>query len=169
MKRLVLAAVVAVMTTGASEPAPPAIAVPISTPVIRFSQPPPCYNGCLNPVEAVTYASYLAPRAGVAADFEMTVRAIGEQDGRFYFNSERDYRDRNCLTIAVPQTVAQAVVGAGQLDLLRQRYIGQRIVVRGIAQRVRIEVIDDKGEATGKYYFQIHVRVGSPQQMLVKP
>lgn len=62
----------------------------------------PCEQGCINPIEAVTYASYLGSRAGVAGEFELTVKAVGFENGRFFLNSELDYRDRNCLTLVIP-------------------------------------------------------------------
>lgn len=134
-------------------------------------QPPPgvtphCADGCLNPVEAITFASYVAPKAGVAGDFAFEVKSVGEQNGRIFLNSEADYRDRNCLTIAMPLAVARMASGAQDLMDMQKAIQGRRVTVRGIAQRVRIEFLaDDK--PTGKYYFQVQIAVASPRQIRI--
>lgn len=133
-----------------------------------FSGQGPCANGCLTPVEAVTYASQLGTRAGVSGRFELTVRAVGERDGMIYLNSETDYRDRNCLTIAVAKQLARRVFGSDALDPIRQRLIGRKIVVAGVARQVRIDFTVD-GQPTGKYYFQVHARAMSSRQFLAVP
>jgi hypothetical protein len=125
---------------------------------------PVCPNGCITPVEAVTLADQVAPKAGVYGDFELTVKVVGEDRGRFYLNSEEDYRDRNCLTIALSSSVAEALADGGGLQGLKRKFEGKRIVVSGMAKRVRIDFLID-GKPSGKYYYQVHAFVGSPQQI----
>ncbi len=117
---------------------------------------PICAERCINPVEAVTLAAQLGNGAGVASDFAMTVKAIGFERGRFYLNSELDYRDRNCLTVVVPQAVMMKLAGSADLDAIKQQFIGNKIAVRGVARQVRIDFLGD-GQPTGKYYYQIHL------------
>mgnify|MGYP000875916202 CR=1 FL=1 len=128
----------------------------------------PCEQGCLNPIEAVTYASYLGSRAGVAGEFELTVKAVGFENGRFFLNSELDYRDRNCLTLVVPQAVMQLVAGSSDVSEVRAKLVGKRIVAQGIARQVRIDFIQDN-KPKGKYYYQVHLLIGQRQQMIVMP
>lgn len=135
-------------------------------PPVIFSPREPCRDGCLTPVEAVTYASYLAPKAAVAGEFEFVVAAVGEQGGRFYLNSEQDYRDRNNLTVALSPELAARLADGGGLEAIRSRFLGKRIAVRGIARRVRIDFTTDD-ELSGKYYFQVHVPVGSASQIAI--
>lgn len=124
-----------------------------------------CSDNCITPTEAVTYASYLAPKAGLAGTFRLEVKAVGEQNGFYYLNSETDYRDRNCLTIAMPAAVmARLAYGEGR-DAAEKRFKGRTIFVRGVAQRVKIGIFDDAGKPTGKYYYQVHVRVGEAAQI----
>lgn len=135
----------------------------------RKSAPPPrkpCANGCLTPVEAVTYADNVAPRAGIAAEFDVTVRSVGEMQGRYYLNSETDYRERNCLSIVVTPNVAQALSGSVNLNTLAVAMKGRRIAVQGVARRVRVDFTED-GQATGKYYYQVHVVVTDPRQIVM--
>lgn len=126
----------------------------------------PCQRGCLNPVEAVSYANYLAPRAAVAAEFELTVKAVGARHGRFFLNSETDYRDRNCLTVVLSPEAARSLAGSADLAAVEKHFKGKRIAIQGVAARVRIDFNDGAGKPTGKYYYQVHVVVGSPRQIV---
>lgn len=125
-----------------------------------------CAAGCLSPIEAVTYADNVAPRAGIAAEFDMIVRSIGEVQGRYYLNSETDYRERNCLSIVLTPHVAQTLAGTIDLNKLAVMMKGKRIAVQGIARRVRIDFTED-GQPTGKYYYQVHVVVTDPRQIVM--
>lgn len=132
------------------------------------SAPPrkPCALGCLTPVEAISFADNVAPKAGIAGEFDLTVMSVGEQQGRYYLNSETDYRERNCLTVVVTPSVVQSIIGTADLAGLAARMKGKRIAVQGIAQRVRIDLTDN-GQATGKYYYQVHVLVTDPRQIVM--
>lgn len=139
------------------------------TPVVRavpIGPRKPCQRGCLNPVEAISYANYLAPRAAVAAEFELTVKAVGTSRGRYFLNSETDYRDRNCLTVVLSPEAARALAGSADVAALEKQFKGKRIAVEGLARRVRIDFTDDAGKPTGKYYYQVHVMVMDARQIL---
>ncbi|WP_336986328.1 hypothetical protein [Altererythrobacter aquiaggeris] len=130
---------------------------------------PLCANGCLNAVEAVTFADYLGDKAGVAADFDIIVKEVGEKDGLFFLNTEEDYRDRNNLTISLrPETASKFLkfaAGRPNLTSVREHFLGKRMIIRGTAKRVRIDFIAN-GERTGKYYYQVHVRLIDARQLL---
>ena len=140
--------------------------------IVPARQSPPrrvyCSDDCISPVEAVTYASYLAPKAGIAGTFRMDVKAVGEQEGVYYLNSETDYRDRNCLTIAVPAAVMAKLVQGEGLAAVEKRFKGRTIMVRGVAQRVRIGFFDAAGKPTDKYYYQVQVRIGRSEQIATR-
>ncbi len=161
-----LLAALAFLAEAAAPAAPPHIQTVRSAAPPPAFQPPSCNRGCLSAVEAVTYASYLGDKAGVAGTFEMPVVGVGQQNGLFYLNSERDYRDRNCLTIAMTPAAVLALVGTADPDQVRKRLRGHRILVRGVAQQVRINFMAD-GKPTEKYYYQVHVRVAEPGQIRV--
>ena len=147
----------------------PTIAPPqSSSPARRAIKPPrrPCAAGCLTPIEAVTYADNVAPRAGIFAEFDLIIRSVGEVQGRYYLNSETDYRERNCLSIVLTPNVAQALAGTMDLNALAVAMKGRRIAVQGVARRVRIDFTED-GKATGKYYYQVHVVVTDPRQIVM--
>jgi len=128
----------------------------------------PCALGCLSPVDAITYAAYLAPRAGVAGEFVMPVRAVGFEKGRFYLNSETDYRDRNCLTVVISVETMKQIVGTDDLEKVRKHFIGKRVVTRGVARQVRIDFTNDD-QPSGKYYYQVHLAINSKKQILRLP
>lgn len=147
-----------------SIPSPPTSA-PISA---KRERPKPCAQGCLNPIEAVTFASYLGDRAGVAGEFALPIKAVGFEKERVFLNSETDYRDRNCLTVVLPMATAKAIAGSADPAAVRKHFEGRRVIVRGIAKQVRIDFTDN-GQPTGKYYYQVHLPVGSPNQIVRLP
>ena len=137
----------------------------VPPPVTTAPRPIACSDDCISPVEAVTYASYLAPKAGIAGTFRMEVKAVGEQKGIYYLNSEPDYRDRNCLTIAIPAAVMAELAEGEGLAAAEKRFKGRTIMVRGVAQRVKIAFFDDSGKPTDKYYYQVQIRIGQAAQL----
>ena len=140
--------------------------------IVPARQSPPrrvyCSDDCISPVEAVTYASYLAPKAGIAGTFRMDVKAVGEREGIYYLDSETDYRDRNCLTIAVPAAVMAKLAQGEGLSAVEKRFKGRTIMVRGVAQRVRIGFFDAAGKPTDKYYYQVQVQIGRSEQIATR-
>lgn len=147
-------------------------ALVLASPLLAEGATPPsaspaiCASRCLNPVEAVTYSSYLGNGAGVAGDFGMEVKAVGFDQGRFFLNSELDYRDRNCLTIVIPAALMAERFGTANLDALKQQLIGKRIAVRGVAWQVRIDIRAD-GSPTGKYYYQTHLNLQGQRNLVM--
>jgi len=135
--------------------------------VALFASPAPGWSALrsITPEKAVIAAAKAAPE-GVSGTFKMTVRAVGHENRRVFLNSELDYRDQRNLTIAMSEEVEKALeakIGA----VSEQAFIGRRIFVRGVAQRVRIDFTDG-GRPTGKYYYQTHVVVTEPIQVAVK-
>lgn len=121
----------------------------------------------LEPLEAIALAAEAAPK-GVEGVFAITVRAVGSQGGRVYLNSELDYRDPRCLTIALTPSAAAELRETLGPDL-RAALIGREIRVRGRAERKTIHFTAG-GIPTGKYYFQTHVDVDDAEQItLMQP
>ncbi len=118
----------------------------------------------LQPAQAIQLAAEAAPR-GVTGTFVMRVQATGADGGRVYLNSEADYRDQRNLTIAITPVAAGALaarLGAPPAVALE----GERIVVQGVATRVRIDFTID-GHPSGKYYYQTQVQVTDAAQIRV--
>lgn len=129
--------------------------------------------GALTPMDAIFQSASVAPR-GVRASFVMEVKAIGTHEGTSYLdsnaityvNSEEDYRDQRCLTLALPPQVRERLelrLG-GPLDKTLK---GKRVLVKGVAQRVEIRLYGTDGQATGKYYYQTHIRILNEDQIKV--
>jgi hypothetical protein len=117
----------------------------------------------ITPTQAILAAAERP--AGISGIFEMEVRGGGRQNDWLYLNSEADYRDQRCLTIAIPPTVAPEVerqIGGDPVVELR----GKTIRVRGTAKRTTIWFISN-GVRTDKYYYQTHVLVTDPAQVAV--
>jgi len=119
----------------------------------------------LTPAQAVVMAAEAAPE-GVEGVFELEVRGSGRDAFRSFLNSEADYRDQRCLTIALAPAAAAGLrerLGGDPVELLR----GRRILVSGTARRVRIDFTAN-GRPTGKYSFQTHVQVDDATQVVVR-
>jgi len=121
-------------------------------------------TGGIAPREAILAAADAAPN-GVNGVFVLLVRATGRQSGQIYLNSELDYRDQRNLTVAIAPRAADAL--AQRYGMPADRFFANKAIrVRGAARRVRIEFTTD-GRPTGKYYYQTHVAVSSPDQIAV--
>ena len=124
----------------------------------------PTRAGTIEPRDAILLAADAAPRA-VPGTFAMLVRATGRERGRIYLNSELDYRDQRNLTINIDPAAAKAL--ERRLGQAPDRFFKRKwIEVRGTAQRTRIGFFDD-GKPTGLYYYQTHVRVTDPDQIIL--
>lgn len=119
----------------------------------------------IGPRDAIVAAADAAPR-GVPGLFAMRVAGTGRIGGRVFLNSEADYRDQRNLTIALSPTVAQQF--ANRYGAAPEVYFrGRSIEVRGAARRERIHFLDNWRRPTGLYYYQTHVRVTRPDQIVV--
>ena len=93
----------------------------------------------------------------------MDVCGSGEDRGRGYLNSMRDYRDRGSLNVELTPDVRAGLLrrlGGDPVALLP----GRRIAVYGSARQVRINWYRD-GVATGEFYFQTQLRLASPDHL----
>jgi hypothetical protein len=116
----------------------------------------------MSPHEAIMAARDAAPRP-VPGTFVMRVQATGRELGRVYLNSERDYRDRHNLSIAITPGAAAAL--KGRYGVSPQRFFaGKTVRVIGAVRRVRIDIFFNS-RPTGRYYFQTHVDVSTPDQI----
>lgn len=114
----------------------------------------------ITPEEAVSGATERA----LSGTFVLAVRGTGRRDERLYLNSELDYRDRKCLTISIPDRIAEqlaAQLGGDPAIVLR----GKTIRVTGTAAQVKIIFVGSDGNPTGAFYYQTHVRVTNLAQI----
>ena len=119
----------------------------------------------ITPMQAV-FAAAENPE-GIAGTFQIEVRNAGRQNNWLYLNSEEDYRDQRCLTIAIPTDVALLLkrrFGGDPAVLLK----GAVIRVTGTATRTKILFLSN-GVPTDRYYYQTHVLLTNPSQLSVNP
>jgi len=118
------------------------------------------------PTQAILLAADAAP-FGVKGTFVFEVRAVGQQDGNIYLNSELDYRDQRNLTVAIFPDAAQEIRRkfGENADLA---LMGRRIKVKGEAKRVKIAFVVN-GVPSDKYYYQTQVFVQTADQVEVVP
>ena len=120
----------------------------------------------LTPFQAILSAAE-RPEEGVTGVFRMEVRGGGRQDDFLYLNSEADYRDQRCLTLALPQSAALALehkLGGDPTVALK----GKTLRVTGTAKRTTIG-FRNNGVMTDKYYYQTHVLITDPSQISIVP
>lgn len=106
-----------------------------------------------------------AGNSGLPGIFGFIVAGTGSgDDGVVYLNSEEDYRDPRALTARMTGAAARAWRELHRED--PQALKGRRITVVGYARRVRID-FTHAGLPTGKYYYQTHVDVREPWQIMI--
>ena len=120
----------------------------------------------MTPVEAITSAAEAATTSQrvVRGVFEIVVLASGRQDSLLYLNSELDYRDQRCLTVAITPAAQRAFAQRGVNP--DSAFAGKRIRVTGAAQRITVWFYS-QGKRTEKYYYQTHVPVFRPDQITI--
>lgn len=119
----------------------------------------------VTPVQAIMAAA--ENPGGLSGVFRLQVKGAGWQQGTFYLNSEADYRDQRCLTIALSPSVARELQTRFGTDLATA-FVGKTIEVSGTAQRVTVWFMNN-GVRTEKYYYQTHVPVRDLAQLVVVP
>lgn len=104
---------------------------------------------------------------GVTGVFRFEVKGAGRQDGWLYLNSEIDYRDQRCLTLALTPPAAQALEATlGQDPVVALK--GKSVRAVGTAQRITVWFISN-GIRTDKYYYQTQIRIRDISQIRVLP
>ena len=101
---------------------------------------------------------------GLAGSFVMEVRGSGRSGAGVYLNSEVDYRSRTCLTVVVPLKVAYYVEAALGSDF-RDKLVGKRVRVVGVARRVPIRTTEIDGKPGS--YFQAQIELESADRLQV--
>lgn len=138
------------VATGSSASVAPVAVAPINLP------------GLVTPAVAVDAASK-NPKGGVRGAFVFVVKTVGFKHRRAFLDSASNYRYHDNLAIVMNRRVAKEV--AERLNTSLMNLEGKRVVVRGVAKRVRIYMVGPHGRRTGRYYYQTHVRVDSPDQI----
>lgn len=117
------------------------------------------------PAQAVMNAAAVAPMS-VHGVFEMKVRGTGRKNGWLFLNSEADYRDPRCLTIAISPILQKELLE--RFGIAPETHLsGKTIAVLGGAKRVRIDFTNN-GRSTDKYYYQTHVRLDVQERLTVE-
>ncbi len=117
----------------------------------------PNANTMTNTMDIIKRAAESAPQ-GVPGEYLLTIQATGTKDAMVYLNTELDYRDQRNVTVAIHPTVVaqlQAKYGVGPEAF----FTGKKIMVKGSAQRVRVDFISANRRQSGKYYYQTHIPV----------
>jgi hypothetical protein len=105
-----------------------------------------------------------APK-GVKGTFQFLIKASGVERKVVYLNTELDYRDRRCITVALhPKIIAAFTQKYGSSP--KAYFINKNIEVTGEVKQMKIWFISN-GKKTKKYYFQTHIRVKSINQIKV--
>ena len=119
----------------------------------------------ISPESAVFEAAKDADN-GVSGVFQMDVVNVGMNNGWAYLNSEMDYRDQRCLTVAIsPKVIEELKIKHG--SNWKKEFQNQKILVEGTAKRVKI-ILSHNGRPTSKYYYQTHVTINSPEEVSIQ-
>ena len=118
----------------------------------------------ISPAQAIMAAAEIAPQ-GISGVFEMRILGTGRQGSFIYLNSETDYRDQRCLTLAISPIVVRDFVHkyGEEPDIY---FKNKTVQVSGEARRVKVW-FNSNGKRTEKYYYQTHVLVTNESQIEV--
>jgi hypothetical protein len=115
-------------------------------------------------MRVIEQAAEAAPY-GVTGNFSFTIKAAAKPGKIVYLNTELDYRDRRCITIALSPEIASHI--EQQYGVTAQEYyLGKKIQVNGTAKQVKIWFFE-RGKRTDKYYYQTHIQIMRPKQIEV--
>lgn len=121
-------------------------------------------SGATDVMSLIQQASESAPK-GIKGTFQLFIKATGIKRNIVYLNTELDYRDRRNITIALHPKLVNAFIAKYGVSP-EEYFINKNIQVKGEAKQVKIWLISD-GRRTDKYYYQIHIRVISIDQLSV--
>ena len=163
---LVLAALFLAGCTTTPQVTAPTPQVAVSAPQVAAPTP---QVAVLTPLQAIEQAA--AKPEGVTGLFELTVRntgtsSTGWEAGYVFLNSETDYRDQRCLTVAITAEAVGKFKERGIDPAIF--YKSQVIRVSGTARRATVYFYSN-GVKTDLYYFQTQVAVNSPDQITLLP
>ncbi|CAM5190066.1 hypothetical protein [Alishewanella longhuensis] len=114
-------------------------------------------------MDIIRNAAESAPK-GVKGEYLLSIKATGKQGPVVFLNTELDYRDQRNVTVALhPNVIPQLKSQYGVTP--EAFFTGKTILVKGHAQRVRIDFLDDTQKPSGKYYFQTHIRISNIAQI----
>lgn len=125
---------------------------------IEAGTPPPSSPPDLTPEEAVRAAAL--DSRGITGVFRFKVAQVGRQNGWMYLDSESDYRDPNCLIVAVVPAL-QPVIKTLFPGEAQSVWVGRTIRVQGTARHVKIGYYVD-GKPTGSFYYQTQIELRTP-------
>ena len=131
--------------------------------IAACSSVPTNSKGFIEPVDAIRAANE-DPTYGVRGEFIISVKALNSYQEWSFLNSEKDYRDQRNLTIKLPTSIVPKL--EQRLGIKFEDLKNRRLVVLGVAKRVRIGFVAD-GRLSDKYYYQTHVLVDSPTQIKI--
>jgi hypothetical protein len=102
---------------------------------------------------------------GVKGTFQLSIKATGVNRNIVYLNTELDYRDRRNITVAIHPKLIKAFISKYGVspDVY---FLNKNIEVKGKAKQVKIWLTSN-GRRTDKYYYQIHIKVVSIDQLTI--
>ncbi|BDX05389.1 DUF2059 domain-containing protein [Planctobacterium marinum] len=104
---------------------------------------------------------------GVEGVFEFKIKAAAVANGWLYLNSEKDYRDRRCLTVKIPEIFIDELRASYGYDLEKE-LPGLSLMAKGEAKRHTIRAMGPGNKPSFPYY-QTHVTLDSLEDLLLSP
>lgn len=122
----------------------------------------PSHRNLTDTMDLIEAAADVAPK-GIKGRYVFNIKATGTQRQLIFLNTELDYRDQRCVTIALtPQVAYELAQQYGQPP--EDFFLNKAIKVKGSAKRVRIDIYAE-GKSTGKYYYQTHIPISHTSQI----
>lgn len=118
-------------------------------------------------MEIIRSAAESAPK-GVNGEYLLTIKTTGKQGNLVFLNTELDYRDQRNVTVALtPNVIVQLrnKYGLSPEQSPEQFFVNKRTLVKGKAERIKVDFISSSNNPSGKYYYQTHIRVSKMSQI----
>lgn len=119
---------------------------------------------CSTAADAVQLASQQDGAPVATRRYVVEVRSVEESAGVVYLNSQQQSRDQLNVTLALTPEAARALRARLANDNLRRALRGQRLVVTGHAQRVRVGM-GNAETAERFYYYHTQIAVTDIRQL----
>lgn len=126
-------------------------------------------------MDIIRQAAEVAPDK-VLGDYVLNIKATGEdKKGIIYLNTELDYRDPRCVTVALHPTALSELRSKYSTNL-KDFFIGKKVLIHGFAKRVMIGLSQERVERRlspdarppyKHYYYQTHIYVVDARQIQI--
>ncbi|MCC2605068.1 DUF2059 domain-containing protein [Planctobacterium marinum] len=118
----------------------------------------------MRPMKAIELSEMFGP-FGFDGVFQFEIKAANIHNNILYINSEKDYRDRRCLTVRLKSELVSEFINQYG-ENVSEALVGKSLLVKGTAKRQVIKAIGPDNEPMFPYY-QTHIAVDDLSKLFI--